>query len=371
MGVGFMRIILFLLLLTGFAPPAWAADPPVITTSDGRVTFNRAHLSVPARVGTLAVSETKELSHPGEGLDSVVLFRSSDQEVLASVYVYYPAIAHSGLAAIATDAAIRANSSSPVTALGSRLVAAAGHPDVAVRADYRGYLGKLASSAAFIKTGRWMIKLRVSGPEARKAEVDSAMAALLDGLRIDSSDPLRPAVIIDTPDCAPNQVADARVRPDVSAEIMQDVMVLATLDPTGNAKVAPGDSNPRQSRIGDHWCRRMLAAGTARVTLLQSTGVEAGSAAGDGKSHLFVLYSDAGGLLEVVRRRGRYALLNHKIGQSSLLASFDSMPSDGQLIQVLSGNRELGRHRAEVRLKANGNADVNIFTPPAPPTPRT
>lgn len=368
-----MHIILFLLLLTGLALPARAAEPPVVTTSETRVTFNRARVSLPARAGTLAFSETKEFSHPGEGLDAAALFRSSDRQVLASVYVYYPAIAHSGLTAVATDAAIRINSQAPVRALGSRVVAAAGHPAAAVRADYRGYLGNLASSSAFIKAGRWMIKLRVSGPEGRKAEVDAAMAALLDDLRVESGEALRPAALLETPDCAPNRIPDARVRPDVGAEVMEDVIVFGTLDPTGSTTKGRPESSPRQSRIGASWCRQMLAAGTSNITMLRRTDVEPGTAPGDGKSMLLVLYSDAGGLLEVVRTRGqgRYALLNHKIGESSLLASFDSLPSDAQLVQVLTGNRELARPRARVRLKASGDADVNLHTPLTTPTPTT
>jgi len=368
-----MRIILFLLLLAGLALPARAAEPPVVTTSEGRVTFNRAKISVPARVGTLSLLETKEFSLPGEGVDSAALLRSSDRQVLASVYVYYPAISHSGLAAMATDAAIRLNSKSPVTAMGARVVAAAGHPAAAVRADYRGYLGNLASSAAFIKAGRWMIKVRVSGPEARKAEVDAAMADLLDGLRVESGEALSTAAIIETPDCASNRIADARMRADVTKEIMEDAIVFGTLDPTGSSTAVRPGASPRQSRIGTSWCRQMLAAGTSNITMLRRTDVEPGTAAGDGKSMLLVLYSDAGGLLEVVRTRGRgrYALLNHKIGETSLLASFDSLPSDAQLVQVLAGSRELGRPRARVRLKASGDADVNILMPPTTPAPTT
>ncbi len=368
-----MRFLLFLLLLAGLASATWAADPPVVTTSAGRVEFNRAKVGLPDHFATLSLSETKEMSHSGEGLDSVALFRSPDREVLASVYVYYPAISHSGLAALATDAAIRKNSERPVIFLGSSLTAAAGHPAIAVRNDYRNYLGTLASSAAFIKVGRWMVKLRVSGPEARRAEVEAAMAALLESLRFDPAEPIRPATTLDPPYCPPNQVADARVRPDSGAEVMMDVLTFGTLDPTGNPKATPGDPARRQSRIGDRWCRQLLAAGASGITLLRLTGVPAGSAEEQGKSLLLVLYSDAGETLEVARTHDgkRYVMLNHQIGSTSLLASFDSLPSDRQIVQVLTGDSVLGRKRAEVRLKANGNADVNLMTPLTPPAPTT
>lgn len=368
-----MRILLFLLLLTGFALPTWAAEPPAVTTSEGRVSFNRAGISLPARLATLAVAETKEFSHPGEGVDSYALYRSADEKVVASVYVYYPGISHAGLAALATDAAIKINSESPVTALGSRIVAAAGHPAAAVRSDYRGYLGNLASSAAFVKAGRWTIKVRVSGPEPRRAEVEAGMSAILDMVRVEPSLAVRPGSIIETPDCPSNRIADARIRPDVGAEIMEDVIAFGTLDPTGDIGANRRDGKARPSRIGDRWCRQMLASGRNRITLLRSADTEAGAAAEYAKSLLLILYSDAGGVLEVVRSRGRYVLLNHAIGETNLLASFDSLPSDGQLVQVLTGNPELARQRAQVKLLPNGDTNIQIerSTADGPPPPTT
>ncbi|MGA9581702.1 MAG: hypothetical protein WBR13_07010, partial [Allosphingosinicella sp.] len=176
-------------LLLGLSAPAAAADPvqpnAFWRVSDERVSFEPAQLSAPRRAGSAEYFETREFSRPGEGVDSALRYRSADQKVFATLYVYYPSFSHTGVQAIATDQAIRSPRSPEIRSLGTGTAPAAGMPGVAVTADYENYLGDHLTRAAFIKAGRWMVKIRVTGPEQRSAEVAAVMKALLDGLRFE------------------------------------------------------------------------------------------------------------------------------------------------------------------------------------------
>ena len=149
-----------------------------------RITFTTARFSFPAAAGVVALQGAYEFSRPGEGLDSGLQFESTDREIFASVYVYAPSLAHTGVTAFATDYVIRVQSGSDLRLLNMRVVAAGGRDGVAIRADYSGFRqGHGASSASFLKAGLWIIKVRVSGPEPRRSEVEATMAALLANLR--------------------------------------------------------------------------------------------------------------------------------------------------------------------------------------------
>lgn len=349
------------LLFAGFAAPAQAKE--IWSTSGDRVTFTPARISFPARPGGLAIAETKEFSHIGEGLDAVVRYQTADETVFATAYVYLPGLAHSGLAAAATDEAIRINSESPVTRLGSAVVAAAGKPNAAVRLDYSGYRGNLVSSAAFIKADRWIVKLRVSGPEPRKAEVTASMAALLDGMSFEGESRPWPANPIETPPCSDRAVADAHPLSESDSETMEYALLYGALDPVGTR---PGEKPDKAiaSRVGDHWCRLILDAGAAKVPVLRATDAGGGAVQ---NSALFVLYSDAGGTLEVVRAKpDRYLLIHHAIGSTTILGTYDAVPSPRQLADILVGKADGGGVRARIVLKANGNSDIQIQVPSKP-----
>src|SRR5688572_15334596 len=172
------------------AGTACAAQPPSApslawTTSGQFRMFAAAGIALSLRAGTLAITETSDGSNPGHSLDNIVQYRSPDGEVFGTVYIYLPGLAHSGLTAFTTDFAIRSNSTNEIQSGDSQVVAAGGIAGSAIRRDYSRYRGDQASSAAFLKVGRWMVKLRVSGPQERQQEVQHAMAAILQELRVD------------------------------------------------------------------------------------------------------------------------------------------------------------------------------------------
>ncbi|HEY5723288.1 MAG TPA: hypothetical protein VIT45_13290 [Allosphingosinicella sp.] len=367
-----MRFILALTaLLLGLAGPLQAQSSPAWSRSKERITVTRAGISFPIRAGTLSVTETKEFSHQGESLDIIAQYRSSDQEVLATVYVYYPGIAHAGLAALATDEAIRLNSSNPPGSTGPKLTAAAGKQAVGIRTDYTRYRGDWASSAAFIKAGRWIVKLRVSGPEARADEVKAAMSDLLAKTRFEGAATPRPAAILTPAACPDDRSADAALVADDPAGNGAVAIMISAFDPVAPSATDrdSGTKKDLPSRIGEQWCRSVVQVGQSKVPLLRATDPQNDKAI-EGKSMLLALYSDAGGLLEVVRLRkaGRYLLMNHQIGATSVLGTFAAMPSDRQIAEILAGRGDAGRIRSRINLKSDGSVDVEVESPPVSPT---
>jgi hypothetical protein len=355
-----------LLLALAVPPAALAVKPEASWTVSGQgLSFEAAGISVARNAAGAVYFETTEFSHPGEGIDTAVKYRTADGAVFATVYAYYPSVAHSGLQAIATDAAIRSNSETPVKALVTAVAAAGQSRDVALTADYDDYLGRFFSKAAFVKVGRWMVKVRVSGPQARAAEVEAVMAALLESLRFEGKARPQPAMPLSVSDCSGPERADARLLPD--GEFGLTGALLATFDASGltdTVKPRDGDA-PLLPRIGREWCRSTLQIGDRSATLLEARDLDGPADGFGGKSALFLLYSDSGAMFEVVRLKEerQFLLLSHDIGQAEVLGTYDALPSAGQLRRLFSDPGEHGRIRARVKLKPNGNTDIQLPTP--------
>lgn len=362
--------ILFAALLLGLAGPSAAAEQAPAaadparsgafwTVSDQRLTFEPAGLSAPRRAAGAEYFETKEFSRPGEGVDSAIKYRSADQKVFATLYVYYPSFAHTGVQAIATDQAIRSPRSPNIRPLGTGVASAAGMRGVAVTSDYDQYLGENHTKAAFIKAGRWMLKLRVTGPQSRSAEVASVMTALLDGLRFEGKVKPSPAAPISAGQCAPTDRPDAAVVAGGGG----DAASIAMSDAAGEPVVNPVRGGPKSvpARIGRDWCRTRLQAGNQEMAVLQATGKGRPDRGLDGDSALLVLYSDGGGVLEVVRlaKGGKYLLLHHDIAEVKVLESYDRLPSLAQIGRLFSETNPVSI-RARIRLKTDGSAAVEL-----------
>ncbi|HYG30288.1 MAG TPA: hypothetical protein VD887_08745 [Allosphingosinicella sp.] len=345
------------------------AGPERWQRGDERVIFTPANVAFPRRAGILESGGFQEFSNPGQGLDNGLQYRSRDGRTIGTVYVYYPGLPHSGFAAWATDNAIRANSASRVQARGTRVVAAGGVPGVAIRMDYSNYRNGNASSAAFVKAGRWIVKLRVTGPNP--GQVDAAMDALIAGLRWGASNPPQPAMPVTVAAACTGDPGSraARPLPDPNPNELAAYAMLGTFD--GGGIEARDDSGARvrlPSRIPPELClSSRLASG---VPILRSA--EGDQPSIDGRTRLLAVLSDAGAALEIVypRNIGRYLLLYHQIGETSLLGTFDGVPSDRQIADIIAGrDRESARVRALVRLRPGEGDQIHLNAPDEPAEP--
>lgn len=347
-------------LATGIGSPVMAAEPAPANAfwqvSNERLSFKPAQLSVPRRAAGAEYFETTEFSHNGEGVDTAIKYRSADQSILATLYVYYPSFSHAGVQSIATDQAIRGNARSPqIRALGSGVAAAAGKPGLALTADYENYLGDNYSKAAFVKADRWMLKVRVTGPETRKSEVDAVMKALLDGLRFEGKVQPLAAAPIAAGQCKPGDRPAATIVAGGGGEAASVGILDAAGQRADNAR--PGDNRLYLGRVGRNWCQTLLQVGDRKTAVLEATG-KAGS---EDSSALLFLYSDSGGVLEVVRlaKERKYVLLHHDIAEVKVLESYDRLPSRAQIARLFSGTAPTNI-RARVRLKPDAAAQIEL-----------
>ena len=121
---------------------------------------------------------------------------SRDRAVFATVYVCYPAIAQRRpQRAFATDEAIRHRRDRGSALRGCATVAGRRRADGDGRADRLSELSAAVSPAAprFIKAGRWIVKLTrlAAARGVARADVEEAMAALLDRAAVRRRDPGR------------------------------------------------------------------------------------------------------------------------------------------------------------------------------------
>ena len=331
-----------------------------------------AGISLPHTAGTLTVAQTRNLRPNGS--DSNLAYRSRDGEIIATAYLYYPGLAHSGLSAYATDRGIRANSRSAVEILGTQVVDAGGVSGAAIRIDYRNYVGTNASTAAFVKAGRWMVKFRVTGPEARRGEVMAAMDALLANVRFGPQSAARPAAPLTVTDC-PSETAqrDATLLPDEDLAELVSNSFMAVLDGAGTEETSEnGERTSLPSRVPAAMCVSSRL-GEEEIPILRSSGQPADSVIG--RTRAVAVISDSGTLLEIVElpTMARHMLLYHQVGSTDVLGSFDAMPSDRQIAALFSErNNPATRVRVPIVLHPNGDTSITLPEPEAPrPAPGT
>ncbi len=338
---------------------------PLWSVAGDRHELVPARTSLPRTAGTLSMVQARD-GRP-DGTDSNLMYRSADGAVIATVYLYYPGLAHPGLAAYATDRGIRLNSRTPLESAPPRLADAGGVASAAIRIDYSNYMGANASSAGFIKAGRWMIKIRVTGPEARRAEVMTAMDALLAGIRFNPDSPARAAAPVAVTDCP-----SGPARPDanlIANEGFEQLTAHGLLALTDGAGVEGQGEDGRRISIASRIPASMCVSsriGQANLPILRATGDVSGDQSG--RTGAVVIISDAGTLIEIARSltTAHYVLLHHEIGSTTVLGSFDAMPSDRQIIALFTErNNPATQARARVNLRANGDTELTLPEPPA------
>lgn len=351
------------------APPAPTAPSPSAqfwAISETRIASVPARIAFPRRAGVVSARRYQEFSHEGEGIDNAIQYQSDDRAVYATVYVYYPGLPHAGLAAFATDHGLRSEPQFSVAGSEMRVVDAGGRPGVAIRADYSRYRDNNVSSAAWIKAGRWIVKLRVSGAETRRADVMAAMDALLRDIEFGAANPPYPAAPLTIRDCpAGSGDAPARIMPEPPAVELAAQGLLATFDGGG---IAANDESNRQanlpSRLPERFCRTVLTTRSRSVPILRAEPGEALSI--DGRTMLIVSLSDSGTLFELVKadNLGGYVLLYHEVGRTTVLVRYDGVPSDAQIVEILdTPNHPATRMMVPVELRPNRGPSMYLPNP--------
>jgi hypothetical protein len=323
------------LLLT--ATPAFASaaeEREAWTPTASALRADAAGIALPQTVAGLSLAKSGEVSHGGQGIDNYAQYLSDDGAVQATLYVYLPSYADASLAAYMTDKAIMARFGTKTRRTAYASVVAAGQANGAIRAVYDDAAdGALTTAAAFAHVGRWMVKMRITGPAERRREVLAGLDGMIAGLKIDHPASVHATAPAQFAACPAADAGDARLtRP-------------AAGDPTDIAI-------PREGRAS--LCvRGQVRAADASYDILQQAGVQ--------NSAIIVPVDDAGTVLafDPAQAGGGYQLSIHSVGQTDLYGVYDKVPSPRQIAEILDG-KDPQTARAERTAAFAANGDVTV-----------
>lgn len=323
-----------------------------------------AKIALPARAGTLSLSRTGESSQNGKGVDDVAEYESEDRQIFGTAFIFFASYADAALATLGTDRAIRQLYGPAVMVDRENLTAVDGVADAVIRRVYeKGERepGKpLTSVAGYIRAGRWVMVLRVTGPAARRAEVEASFDALLAGLHFNGKD--KPLVATLPKISAPCPASDQR--PARSMGKSKDSGANALIASLMGGAVTPGDEKtgeapplafPRNGAAA--LCvRGSVKAGDQMLDLLQPASPDDGTT-------LLVQLDDAGGVLTVepLLLGGGYQVKHYGIGMVQVLGSFRTLPTAAQLSAILDGSDRAGSAiQSTTIFKPDGNSNIQI-----------
>lgn len=298
--------------LLAFSAPAMAQDVEAWTPTDTALRANAAGIALPQTVAGLSLSKSGELSNGGKGVDNYAQYLSEDGAIQATLYVYMPSYADAALAAYMTDKAVMERFGTKTRRTAYAGAAAGGRQGTAIRAVYDDAAdGALTTGAAFVHAGRWMVKLRVTGPSERRKEVLAGLDGMLAGLRFDDPQSLHAAAPAEFAPCPVTDGADARL---TSAAPVTETATLSV----------PHDG------AGRLCVRGAVETAEGHYDMLQQAGVQGGA--------ILVPVDDAGTLLAVdPAGKGGYRLSIHSVGQTDLYGLYDKIPSARQIAAILEG----------------------------------
>jgi hypothetical protein len=345
---------------------AGAADAQAISGNwkdrGDRIEAQAAQISFPRQIAALRLKEAREFSHPGESLDNVAEYRSADGALWASIYIYLPSYGDAALAEQMTDWTIHQVYGPNVTRASEGLAAIGGRADAAIRTSYvRGELrdsGPLASAAAFAHVGRWIVKLRVSGPIARRGEVEAALDAFLAAARVDGKVKSYPV--------APLKIAEP-CPPPASGSVALFNNGKASVSVVAETMVATGDNlglNPKSKLPAAFPANGLTPVCLRGDIMIDTAHYQVWQPAGQAAPDIILVQLDDAGDLVTVRKdfmsKG-YTIGKAELGHFEIYGQIDRMPDNGELVRVLTGGLPgLLDVRASVTLKANGDSTINI-----------
>lgn len=300
----------------GLTTPSLAADEAEAWTPTATaIRADAAGIALPQTVAGLSLTKSGEASNGGRAVDNYAQYLSDDGAVQATLYVYLPTYADASLAAYMTDKAImeRFGTRTRRTAYASAPVA--GHADAAIRAVYDDAAdGALTTAAGFVHAGRWMVKIRVTGPTERRAEVLAGLDDMLAKLALDDPATLHATTPARFAACPAAATPDARLTADDAASnvLPQEVRI------------------PRDGK--DALCvRAAVTTAEGRYDMLQQVGQPDGA--------IIVPVDDSGTVLafDPAASGAGYRLSIHMVGQTDLYGTYDRVPSPAQVAAIVDG----------------------------------
>ncbi|WP_375195527.1 hypothetical protein [Sphingobium sp.] len=293
-----------------------------------------AGISLPQTVAGLSLSKSGEVSNGGKGIDNYAQYLSDDGAIQATLYIYMPSYADASLAAYMTDKAVMERFGARTRRTAYASIAAGGRANGAIRAVYDDAAdGALTTAAAFVHAGRWLVKLRITGPTERRGEVLAGLDGMLDGLQFDHASVIHSTSPARFSDCPTNNAGDARM--------------------TGTSAAAPIDSALPREGSATLCIRDRVRTAESSYDMLQQAGVKDGA--------IIVPVDDAGTILafDPAKSGQGYQLSIHSVGQTDFYGIYDKVPSPRQIAQILDGkDPQTAQASAVAAFAANGEVTL-------------
>ncbi|HEY0313705.1 MAG TPA: hypothetical protein VGC56_14580 [Allosphingosinicella sp.] len=336
--------------------------------SRDRLAVPAAGISFPAKAATISLTETGEASRKGDGVDNLAQYKSADQAVFATLFVYLPAYSDAALASFELDKVIRQHLGPGPQLASSGVVPVGGVAAGAIRRVYVDAAGgKLATSFAVTKIGHWIAVVRVSGPMARRAEVEGALDALVSGLAVSGAGAVEPVEELKVGDCpAPATKTAKRTQlkieglglgNDPMTRMLIDSTLAAGLPEKGKEKEPPFPPSIADNGRRPVCVRERVQVGDNVVDMMQAAGDTAKPTAVIG------IVNDAGKTIEM--RRGEmgqlYMLRLHDVGRTANYGAWDRLLTPQQVAAVLQGNPKAAAVSSETVYKADLTFGTNVY----------
>ncbi len=327
--------IMIVMAAMGLAVPAFAAsgdaEVEAWTPSQDSIRATAAGIALPQTVAGLSLAKSGEVSNGGKAIDNYAQYVSDDGVIQGTFYVYMPTYADASLAAYMTDKAVMERFGGKTRRSAYASVAVAGQAGKAIRAVYDDAAdGALTTAAAFVHAGHWIVKMRITGPTERRAEVLAGIDAMLAKLTVDEPATLQSAVPANFAAC-----------PAAGAE---DATLVAG---KGNGTL----SELKMPRDGkDALCiRGTVETAAGRLDILQQSGKQDGA--------IIVPTDDSGTVLAFAPAEpGKdYTLSIHSVGQTDLYGVYDRIPNARQTAAIVDGkDPQTARASSTAAYAANG-----------------
>ncbi|SER09691.1 hypothetical protein [Sphingobium sp. YR768] len=324
------------------AVPAHAtADAEAWTPSDTAIRATAAGISLPQTVAGLSLAKSGEASNGGRAVDNYAQYLSEDGVIQATLYVYMPTYADASLAAYMTDKAVMERFGSQTRRTAYASAPAAGQAGRAIRAVYdHAADGALTTAAGFVHAGRWIVKIRITGPTERRAEVLSGLDGMLAGLHFDDAASLHATTPASFAACPVADATDARLTP-----------------PKAGEEAIPAEVRiPRDGK--DALCiRGAVTTADGSYDMLQQAGRSDGA--------IIVPVDDSGTVLafDPAAQGEGYKLSIHMVGQTDLYGVYDKVPTPHQVAAILDGkDTQTAEAEATATYAANGDVTVSRLT---------
>lgn len=324
-----LKSLLSVALMLSAIGSAHAGEVEAWTPTTTALRAAAAGIVMPQSVGGLSLSKSGEVSNGGKGIDNYAQYLSDDGAIQATLYIYMPSYADASIAAYMTDKAIMARFGSKTRRTIYESAAAGGRAGTAIRAVYDDAAeGALTTAAAFVHAGRWLVKLRVTGPTGQRKAVLAGLDDMLGAMRFDDAATL-------------HEVAPARL------------IACGTQNPADRPSVAPtGIGLSRDGR--DPLCvSGRIDTAEGGYEMLRQANISNGA--------MIVPVDDAGTILafDPSSSGSGYQLSIHSVGQTDLYGIYEKIPGAPQIAAILEGKDPQTAQAGKVAYYA-ANGEVTV-----------